>query len=132
MESQNSPNPNPLHRNSLPSSMPVWPTIDGSLGLSEEESVTYARRFYKFGFALLPLLWAVNCFYFWPVLRHSHSFPRIRPYIVRSAFGFAVFATVLCSWALTFAIGGEGLFGPVWDQLVMYNLADRLGLTSWS
>ncbi|RDX87289.1 GDP-mannose transporter GONST1 [Mucuna pruriens] len=123
------PNPNP-NRNSLPSSMPLWPTIDGPLGLSEDESVSYARRFYKFGFALLPLLWAVNCFYFWPVLRHSHSFPRI--HVVRSAVGFAVFSTVLCSWALTFAIGREHLFGPVWDQLVMYNLADRLGLTSWS
>ncbi|KAL2347232.1 hypothetical protein Fmac_001232 [Flemingia macrophylla] len=127
----NNPNPIPI-RNSLPSSMPLWPTIDGPLGLSEEESVSYARRFYNFGFALLPLLWAVNCFYFWPVLRHSDSFPRIRPYVVRSGIGFAVFATLLCSWALTFSIGGERLFGPVWDQLVMYNLADRLGLTSWS
>jgi presenilin enhancer 2/GDP-mannose transporter len=72
----NNPNSNP---NPLASSVPLWPTIDGQLGLSEEESVKYARRFYKFGFALLPLLWAVNCFYFWPVIRHSHSFPRIRP-----------------------------------------------------
>ncbi|KAI4345079.1 hypothetical protein L6164_012245 [Bauhinia variegata] len=70
---------NPNHNNtSLPRSVPIWPTIDGALGLSEEDSVSYARRFYKFGFALLPLLWAVNCFYFWPVLRHAHSFPRIR------------------------------------------------------
>ena len=52
--------------------------------------------------------------------------------VVGSAVGFAVFSALLCSWALTFAIGGERLFGPVWDQLVMYNLADRLGLTGWS
>lgn len=72
------PNPNPgRNLNSISSSSPVWPTIDGSLGLSEEESLSYARRFYNFGFLLLPLLWAVNCFYFWPVLRHSRSFPRI-------------------------------------------------------
>lgn len=86
MESSQNPNtntnsnPNP-NRNQNPVSSPIavlWPTIDGSLGLSEEESVSYARRFYKFGFALLPFLWAVNCFYFWPVLR-SGSFPRIRP-----------------------------------------------------
>jgi len=51
--------------------------------------------------------------------------------VVRSAVGFTVFTTVLCSWALTFAIGGEQLFGPVWDKLVMYNVADRLGLTGW-
>ena len=78
--SNSNPNPNPIRIQNLVSSpiAVLWPTIDGSLGLSEEESVSYARRFYKFGFALLPFLWAVNCFYFWPVLR-SHSFPRIRP-----------------------------------------------------
>ncbi|XP_022971629.1 probable gamma-secretase subunit PEN-2 [Cucurbita maxima] len=126
-------NPNPIRIQNLVSSpiAVLWPTIDGSLGLSEEESVSYARRFYKFGFALLPFLWAVNCFYFWPVLR-SRSFPRIRPYIVGSAIGFAVFMAIISSWALTFAIGGERLFGPVWDKLVMYNLADKLGLTGWS
>ncbi|XP_004289676.1 PREDICTED: probable gamma-secretase subunit PEN-2, partial [Fragaria vesca subsp. vesca] len=111
---------------------PLWPTIDGPLGLSEEESVSYARRFYKFGFALLPLLWAVNCFYFWPALRNSRSFPLIHHYVLRSAVGFAVFTALLSSWALTFGIGGERLFGHVWDELVMYNLADRLGLTGWS
>lgn len=66
--------------NSFPSSSrrPRWPTVDGSLGLSEEESTAYARRFFKLGFFFLPFLWAVNCFYFWPVLRHSHSFPLLR------------------------------------------------------
>ena len=82
METQtNNPNPNP-NGNSITGSWPVWPTVDGSLGLSEDESVKYARRFYRFGFAMLPWLWAVNCFYFWPVLRHSRSFPRIRPCIL--------------------------------------------------
>lgn len=51
--------------------------------------------------------------------------------VVRSAIGFAVFAAVLGSWALTFAIGGERLFGHVWDELVMYNVADKYGLTGW-
>jgi Presenilin enhancer-2 subunit of gamma secretase len=46
----------------------TWPTVDGPLGLSWEEAEGYARRFYLWGFAFLPLLWAVNCFYFWPVL----------------------------------------------------------------
>ncbi|KAM3702666.1 hypothetical protein ACJW30_04G042700 [Castanea mollissima] len=136
METQtNNSNPNPSRSpngNSITGSWPVWPTVDGSLGLSEDESVKYARRFYRFGFAMLPWLWAVNCFYFWPVLRHSRSFPRIRPYVVRSAVGFAVFTALLSSWAFTFAIGGEHLFGPVWDQLVMYKLADKLDLTGWS
>ncbi|KAJ4715335.1 Gamma-secretase aspartyl protease complex, presenilin enhancer-2 subunit [Melia azedarach] len=118
--------------NSIILSAPVWPTIDGPLGLTEEESLSYARRFFQYGFALLPLLWAVNCFYFWPVLRHSTSFPRIHRYVLGSAVGFAVFTIVLSSWALTFVIGGEHLFGSAWDKLVMYNVADRLGLTGWS
>uniref|UniRef100_A0A1J3IN93 Putative gamma-secretase subunit PEN-2 n=1 Tax=Noccaea caerulescens TaxID=107243 RepID=A0A1J3IN93_NOCCA len=123
------PNPNPNSMSSIISSGQVWPTIDGPLGLTEETSVDYARRFYKFGFALLPWLWAVNCFYFWPVLRHSRGFPQTRKYVVRSAIGFSVFTALLSAWALTFSIGGEELFGPVWDKLVMYNVADRLGLS---
>ncbi|TMW91343.1 hypothetical protein EJD97_014457 [Solanum chilense] len=51
-----------------------WPTVDGPLGLSEQESVDHARRFFKFGFLLLPWLWAVNCLYFWPVLRRPSSY----------------------------------------------------------
>ncbi|KAF9599704.1 hypothetical protein IFM89_001650 [Coptis chinensis] len=111
---------------------PIWPTIDGPLGLSEDESLSYARNFFKFGFFLLPWLWALNCFYFWPVLRHSPSFPRIRRYVFGSAIGFVGFTVLLSSWALTFSIGGEHLFGPVWGKLVMYNVADRFGLTGAS
>ncbi|KAL9447895.1 hypothetical protein AB3S75_015387 [Citrus x aurantiifolia] len=52
--------------------------------------------------------------------------------VLGAAVGFAVFTVVLLSWALTFAIGGEHLFGSAWDKLVMYNVAERLGLTGWS
>ncbi|GJW35843.1 probable gamma-secretase subunit PEN-2 [Tanacetum coccineum] len=125
------PNPNPNVNMTSSVSRPQWPTIDGPLGVSEEDGVGYARKFFGFGFLLLPLLWAVNCYYFWPVLRYKTSFPRIRPYVVGSAIGFAVFSVVLGSWALTFTIGGERLFGHAWDELVMYNVADRYGLTGW-
>ncbi|KAJ3672085.1 hypothetical protein LUZ60_006806 [Juncus effusus] len=112
----------------------TWPTVDGPLGVSWEEAEAYARRFYLWGFALLPLLWAVNCFYFWPLIfsKGSSSPPsrnRIRPYVVRSGIGFMIFAVVLSTWAITFATGGEALFGPTWNELVMYNLSDKLGLT---
>lgn len=86
MEASTNPTPTPnippirnTNNNSILSSTPVWPTIDGPLGLTEEDSLPYARKFYAFGYALLPWLWALNCFYFWPVLRHSRSFPHIRP-----------------------------------------------------
>ncbi|CAK9142653.1 unnamed protein product [Ilex paraguariensis] len=74
--SNNDDLPNPLSSSSV--SRPQWPTVDGPLGLSEQDSIVYARRFFKLGFFLLPWLWAVNCFYFWPVLRHSRSFPQHR------------------------------------------------------
>ncbi|KAF7129087.1 hypothetical protein RHSIM_Rhsim10G0133300 [Rhododendron simsii] len=51
--------------------------------------------------------------------------------VVGSAIGFTVFAAILSSWALTFSIGGERLFGHVWDDLLMYNVAERFGLTGW-
>ncbi|KAM7513829.1 hypothetical protein LguiA_003412 [Lonicera macranthoides] len=125
----NNPNPNPPSSSS--SLRPQWVTIDGPLGLSEQDSIKYARNFFKFGFLLLPWLWALNCFYFWPVLRHSRSYPQLRLYVVGSAIGFAVFTGILGSWALTFAIGGERLLGHAWDELVMYNVADKYGLTGW-
>ncbi|KAL8034667.1 hypothetical protein ABFX02_12G043800 [Erythranthe guttata] len=111
-----------------------WPTIDGPLGLSHEDSLAYARRFFKLGFLCLPFLWAVNCFYFWPLLRNPHSHhsnPRLRTYLVGSAIGFTLFTAILSSWALTFAIGGERMFGHVWEELVLYNVADKYGLTGW-
>lgn len=112
-----------------------WLTIDGPLGLSEEESLGQARIFFRFGFLLLPWLWAVNCLYFWPVLwkssAHPHPHPQLRYYVVGSAYGFLVFTALLSSWALTFALGGERLFGHVWNELLMYNVADRYGLTGW-
>ncbi|XP_019259588.1 PREDICTED: LOW QUALITY PROTEIN: probable gamma-secretase subunit PEN-2 [Nicotiana attenuata] len=89
-----------------------WPTVDGPLGLTEQDSVDYARRFFNFGF-------------------YSHYQPELRRYVVRSAIGFAVFAVLLSTWALTFSIGGERLFGHAWDKLVMYNVAEKYGLTGW-
>lgn len=87
METGNNPNSS----SATAMSNPGWPTIDGPLGLSEEESVAYARRFFRFGFCLLPWLWALNCFYFWPVLLRSRSFPRLRPCNSLSFSAFCLF-----------------------------------------
>ena len=53
----------------LPPRPAVWATVDGPLGLPLEEAEGHARRFFLWGFACLPFLWAINCCYFWPVLR---------------------------------------------------------------
>lgn len=51
--------------------------------------------------------------------------------VVRSAIGFTIFSVVLVTWATTFVVGGERLFGPVWNDLVMYNVADKLGISGF-
>nr|ABK21649.1 unknown [Picea sitchensis]ABK23472.1 unknown [Picea sitchensis] len=106
-----------------------WPTVDGALGVSQlEDCVNKARNFFYGGFFLLPWLWFLNCFYFWPVLRHRASYPEVRPYVLGSAIGFIVYTTVILSWALTFSIGGEHLFGSSWKRLAVYNIADNFEL----
>ena len=74
--------------------------------------------------------------YFTHLLSHAVRFYNCKIYsfvdVLGSTVGFAVFTVVLLSWALTFAIGGEHLFGSAWDKLVMYNVTERLGLTGWS
>jgi presenilin enhancer 2 len=62
----------------------VWATVDGPLGMPLEDAEGHARRFFLWGFACLPFLWAINCCYFWPVLRSPKAsspaaFATIRP-----------------------------------------------------
>lgn len=122
--------PNPNSMSSIISSGQVWPTIDGPLGLTEEASVDYARRFYKFGFALLPWLWAVNCFYFWPVLRHSRGFPQTRKCkfsdYYRYISSFFCFLAIFVSRELRFILHLRlGSFDLALDLEKSYNLADQ-------
>ncbi|CAK9231382.1 unnamed protein product [Sphagnum troendelagicum] len=104
-----------------------WPTIDGPLGVYNEEAVKLAKSFYYGGFLLLPLLWFVNCFYFWPVLQHREAEPLIRRYVVKSGIGCVLFSVVLLAWALTFAFGGERLFGSYWKHLAIFDIDDKYG-----
>ncbi|CAI9108908.1 OLC1v1008614C1 [Oldenlandia corymbosa var. corymbosa] len=77
-----------------------FPTIDGPLGLSVEDSIGQARKFFQFGFLLLPWLWAVNCFYFWPVLSKpaSHNHPQLRYYFKLACPGDFVKLLRCISW----------------------------------
>lgn len=106
----------------------VWPTVDGPLGLHSDEALKYAKGFYYGGFAMLPWLWFVSCFYFWPILVHRQSDTEIRQYVVKSGIGFVICTIVLLSWAITFAKGGQQLFGSIWGHLAVYDVADRLEL----
>lgn len=105
------------------SATPPHLTVDGDVGLSDDEARTLARRYYYGGFFALPWLWFVNCYLFWPVLLHNGD-AVIRSYVWRSAIGFGLFTAVLLPWALCFAFGGEKLIGPSWRKLAVYNIAD--------
>ncbi|KAL9249234.1 putative gamma-secretase subunit PEN-2 [Drosera capensis] len=111
-----------------PSPSPRYPTIDGPLGLlSEEESLP------RLDYSLVLETQAEFRVVFSEIYQGLSNISRIPLFssedVVRSAVGFSLFTVLLSTWALTFAIGGEKLFGPMWDKLVMYNVAEELGLT---
>lgn len=45
--------------------------------------------------------------------------------VVKSGIGFLVCGSVLLAWALTFAYGGEELFGPSWKHLAVFDIVDK-------
>ncbi|CAH1412059.1 unnamed protein product [Lactuca virosa] len=49
----------------------------------------------------------------WPVVADGGGMQDV----VGSAIGVTIFSAMLASWALTFTIGGERLFGHTWDEL---------------
>eukprot|EP00271_Cylindrocystis_brebissonii_P018566 TRINITY_DN533_c0_g1_i1.p2 TRINITY_DN533_c0_g1~~TRINITY_DN533_c0_g1_i1.p2 ORF type:complete len:120 (+),score=14.01 TRINITY_DN533_c0_g1_i1:427-786(+) len=99
-------------------------TIDGDVGLSDEEARRLARIYFFAGFLALPLLWFVNCYYFWPVLRHGGD-TVILNYVRFSAVGFALISAIFLPWVLSYAFGGEALFGTLYKKLLLYSLAEQ-------
>lgn len=51
--------------------------------------------------------------------------------LFESAVGFLMFTAILLTWILFFAIVGEHLLAHVWEDLAVYNVVDRYGLTGW-
>jgi hypothetical protein len=47
--------------------------------------------------------------------------------VVKSGIGCVLFSVVLLAWALTFAFGGERLFGSYWKHLAIYDIDDKYG-----
>ena len=54
--------------------------------------------------------------------------PILRADVFLSAVGFALSSVVVLTWALTFSLGGERLFGRSWNNYVTYNLSEKLML----
>ncbi|CAI5532163.1 unnamed protein product [Closterium sp. Naga37s-1] len=84
-------------------------TVDGDVGLSDDAARSLARGFFLGGFLLLPWLWFVNCYFFWPVLRYNaghdpllRSFPPLPPSIPHSSLSppsHVVGSAIGCSFA---------------------------------
>ncbi|EFJ15739.1 hypothetical protein SELMODRAFT_73466 [Selaginella moellendorffii] len=107
---------------------PEWPSVDGALGAQPEKALNQARLLFYAGFLLLPWLWFMNCFYFWPVLR-SRAHSAIRPYVVLSGIGFLAYSAILLSWALAFSIGGEAIVGrTLWKKLAVMTIVEEYQL----
>jgi hypothetical protein len=49
------------------------------------------------------------------------------PDVVKSGITCMFFSVVLLRWALTFAFGGEHIFGSYWKHLAIYNIDDKYG-----
>lgn len=45
--------------------------------------------------------------------------------VIKSGIGFLVCGSLLLAWALTFAYGGEELFGASWKSLAVYDIAEK-------
>ncbi|CAI5507657.1 unnamed protein product [Closterium sp. Naga37s-1] len=66
-------------------------TVDGDVGLSDDAARSLARGFFLGGFLLLPWLWFVNCYFFWPVLRYNAGHdPQLRSYMPGLTVGSSV------------------------------------------
>ncbi|CAI5463178.1 unnamed protein product [Closterium sp. Yama58-4] len=103
-------------------------TVDGDVGLSDDAARSLARGFFLGGFLLLPWLWFVNCYFFWPVLRYNAGHdPLLRSYVVGSAIGCSVAFSLLACWSLAYSLGGEALLGAdTWQKLAVYNIVDGI------
>mmetsp|Transcript_7818 Transcript_7818/g.13438 ORF Transcript_7818/g.13438 Transcript_7818/m.13438 type:complete len:135 (-) Transcript_7818:501-905(-) len=100
-------------------------TIDGDVGMNLAKARSLARKMFLFGFALLPWMWFVNVWYFWPQINGKDRI--LRTYVRRSAVGFVVFSAILLPWTATFLIGGKRLFGDdLWHRLSVSELVSPL------
>ncbi|KAK9832821.1 hypothetical protein WJX81_004587 [Elliptochloris bilobata] len=97
---------------------PCLETVDGDV-LPVAEARRVCRRMFYSGFFLLPWMWCVNVWLFWPDFRHGDDVVLVK-YTRRSAACFAAASAGLAAWLLTFSLGGPGVVGQdVYAQLNM-------------
>lgn len=53
-------------------------TVDGPLGIGRAEAIRVSRLYHYYGYAMLPLLWVLNVWYFYPCLKLKTADPQIR------------------------------------------------------
>ncbi|KAK9855780.1 hypothetical protein WJX84_005776 [Apatococcus fuscideae] len=100
-------------------------TVDGAdMPLQQAHRLT--RVFFIAGWCLLPWIWFVNVWLFWPSFR-AGSDP-IKMYTRWSALGFIMTSLVFLPWMVGFMIGKESFVGH--DVFVKWN-AGGLNLQEW-
>eukprot|EP00879_Flechtneria_rotunda_P005327 GHRR01005614.1.p2 GENE.GHRR01005614.1~~GHRR01005614.1.p2 ORF type:complete len:112 (+),score=11.05 GHRR01005614.1:162-497(+) len=103
----------------------VVENIDGE-PLDRDKARTLAKRVFFAGFALLPWLWAVNVWMFWPGLRQGD--PVVKTYARRSAYCFVGWLSIILPWILIFSIFGPAAIGKdAYSKLDAY----QIDLAAW-
>eukprot|EP00884_Botryococcus_braunii_P000539 jgi/Botrbrau1/10486/Bobra.0133s0089.1 len=78
--------------------------------LTAEEASLVCKRMFRAGFFLLPWMWCVNIWYFWPEFIQPQN-RIVKKYLNYSA-GLAVGSgLLLVAWILTYLLGGPNALG---------------------
>eukprot|EP00041_Stephanoeca_diplocostata_P005275 m.59242 g.59242 ORF g.59242 m.59242 type:complete len:99 (+) comp15676_c0_seq1:128-424(+) len=66
--------------------------------LTDEERVNISKKYYIGGFFLLPWLWIINTFWFFPFAVKSGADPKLRKMVVYSAIGSIIWVIIIAVW----------------------------------
>ncbi|CAF0895938.1 unnamed protein product [Rotaria sordida] len=86
---------------------------------SPEERLNICRKYYRAGFAFLPLLWLINAIWFYKQAFKVEPYPQqaqIRTYVIRSAIGTLIWIIIIVAWNITFQLLRTKM-GPLGDFL---------------
>ena len=88
--------------------------------VTDEEKLNLCRKYFYFGFAFLPFLWAVNAVWFArEAFFRKPEYPEqkaMRRYVVASGIGALVYLVAFVAWVVTFS-RNRAEWGELGDRL---------------
>lgn len=87
--------------------------------VTDDEKFQLCRKYFLFGWALLPFLWAVNAIWFFREAFVRPPFPQqkaMKTYVVMSGVGSLIWWAILISWIVTF-VSKRAEWGELGDRL---------------